>query len=230
MGGAKWLQCFWARHPNLVIRLAENTERVRGYAVSPQTLANMIEALGPRPGNRWWCFDEWGFDLMNESDRSVVAEKGAKMVQVQYDGNRERISVGVAFSQTGEWALHFIVIGQGGTAGTAARLPSFVAAHHLGVKAYFSFTANATQTRESWRHWIRECYLKLPDTAVLPGSVLVVDGHTSHGDLEAETRAPGAHDAVAFKRHRVAARAAHPGKRARRASTKPSDDESIGNG
>ena len=204
VAGESWEAGFWHRHPQLSRRTAENTERARGYAVSEFKISqffDVIESLGDKSGAQWWCIDEWGIDLMNLCAEKVVAVKGSKNVQVSYNGDRERISVSVAFNQEGEWLLHFIVKGKSFKS-AVSRKTSFEALKKYGSKVFVSFTEKATQTEQSWFDYINHFLLKQPASVIAPGSVFVVDGHSSHGEVASVLALMEAgHDLVTIPAH-----------------------------
>ena len=88
----------------------------------------------------------------------------------------------VAFNQEGEWLLHFIVRGKSFQS-AMNRKSSFEALKKYGSKVYVSFTEKATQTEQSWFDFIVHFLLKQPASVIAPGSVFVVDGHSSHGEV-----------------------------------------------
>ena len=80
VAGESWEAGFWHRHPQLLRRTAENTERARGYAVSEFKIAqffDVIESLSDERGAQWWCIGEWGIDLMNLCANRVIAVKAS---------------------------------------------------------------------------------------------------------------------------------------------------------
>lgn len=131
----------------------------------------------------------------------VVAAKGSKNVQVQWSGDRERISVNVCFNQSGDWLLQFILKGSSHTA-VKARKNAFIATKKWEPRVFVSFTDNATQTEVSWRDFMIDCVLKQPENILAKQSVFVVDGHISHGEATSVLALSDAgHDLITIPAH-----------------------------
>lgn len=103
----------------------------------------------------------------------MIARKGSKDVQIEWDGDRQRISFAVFFNAEGTYTPPFIILrGSNTPQGRAAKAAMF----SCWKDATFALTENATQTEEtfgtcvSW--WAAH-------SLVPPDSLLLVDGHSS---------------------------------------------------
>ena len=136
---------------------------------------------------------------MNLQAKRVIAVKGSKNIQVQYNGDRSRISVCVMFNQEGKWLLHFILKGKSFKS-VMARKEALAAL--AAWEVYISFTESATQNEQSFNDSIVNFVLKLPPTVFAPKSVIVADGHASHGEIGAVMALHEAgHDLVTIPAH-----------------------------
>lgn len=109
----------------------------------------------------------------------VVATKGSRSVVVGYNGDRQRVSLGVFFNAAGDWLPPVVMLkGSSTPRGTLAKLDHF----RCWPEAPFVVLPKATQTEESWgqcaEYWATA-------GVVRPKSLLIVDGHSSRVSKEA---------------------------------------------
>ncbi|KAB0801683.1 hypothetical protein PPYR_03869 [Photinus pyralis] len=183
MAGYDWLNSFLRRNPELAIRRAEGVSLARAEGTTRERVADFFKllqhifeenSLFDKPG-RIYNMDETGCQL-NNNPGYVIASKGSKLVSSITSGERgETITVIACCNAEGNFLPPSCIM-KG-----KRKKPEYEDGMPPGSFLYMS-AKSAYINAEIFKDWLQNQFLpRKPDGKV----VLIVDGHSSHCDIDA---------------------------------------------
>ena len=178
--GEKWWKLFKERHPELSLRQPEHLQLSRARCTTPEAIRSwfvefelfLIENGVKDSPSQIWNADESGFPLCPKTGR-VLAVKTDKNVYGITGDSKEQITCLCAANAAGDVLPPMHVF-----AGERVRYNPMA---NCVPNAYFGHSTNGWITTELFFGWLANHFAKL--VTVRP-VVLLVDGHSSHIDLE----------------------------------------------
>ena len=171
------------RHPELSLRTAESTSSQRGVGFNRPQVSRFFEKLGELqtrynfPASRIFNADETGVSCVHRNDTKVLSVKGKRQVGKLTSGERGRtITVLLCVNASGDQFLPplFIFPRQRMNDRLMIDAPagSLFVAHDSGWI-----------TADSFKKWLQEFVRRVHPTVEDP-ALLVLDGHSSHKELD----------------------------------------------
>ena len=178
--GAKWVQRFLARHPEIrtIKGIAMDYQRLNGATpTSARALHSRLQLkeIKDIPARNRYNADEIGFmEGMGENDL-VLGEAGRKRILLKDGNKRTWITVLVCVSADGR-ALPPLIIFKGST----VQHQWFENTRDRFKDWYFTYTENGWTNTEVGLKWLREVFIPNTKPAGLDWRLLILDGHNSH--------------------------------------------------
>jgi hypothetical protein len=181
--GQLWLSHFINRNPRVASIIGRKLEASRAEAATPQQIRaflQLFEQVRIRLGIHTediWNMDETGIALGVCTNSRVIASSQKKKAYKKSPENREWVSIIEAVSATGQ-KLRCAVIFKGYNLQTTW-FPSETVPDWLYTTSENGWTSEAIGLE-----WLQRIYI--PETATQPGRyrLLLLDGHSSHIDIE----------------------------------------------
>jgi len=198
--GKNWITQFLNRHPVLASKFAHRMDRQRVFANNPTTIADHFKKLGKvlwQENFKPYAIknvDEKGIVLGYSAKPKVITRQGKKAPHVKQHGQREMVTLLEAVSADGYVFPSFLV-----TKGKIHTFGMFGNVKDQDAKVRFAKSPKGWTDDELGYHWLTEVYHPFSLRRIQPGEkrLLVLDGHTSHVNLQF-CEFYEAHDIVVF--------------------------------